>query len=85
MADTQQIIEDLSTYVKQHFEVEDGDEDFGPDVHLYDYGYVDSFGAEELLTHVEKQYGVIVDESTMLKHPLNTIREIADFVAAGKH
>ena len=81
MHNRKQIVDDLSIYVREHFDIEDSDPDFGPDVHLYDYGYVDSFGAEELLAHVEKAYGVTIDEGTMLRHPLNTLGEIAEFVA----
>jgi acyl carrier protein len=84
MTNRQQIADDLGGYIRAHFDIQDDDPDFGPDVHLYDYGYVDSFGAEELLAHVEKTYGVTIDESTIMRHPLNTIREIADFVAASK-
>lgn len=84
MPNRDEITEDLSRYVRDHFDVEESDPDFGPDVHLYDYGYVDSFGAEEMLAHVEKTYGVTIDESTMLRHPLNTIHEIADFVTASR-
>jgi len=80
----QDIADELARYVREHFDIEDGDPDFGPDVHLYDYGYVDSFGAEELLAHVEKTYGVTIDEATMLRHPLNTLHEIADFVIASR-
>ena len=72
----------LRDYIREHYGIADGDEDFTDDVHLFDYGYVDSFGAVDLIQFVESAFGVTVGTSDLVAYPLNTINEISDFVAA---
>ncbi len=78
--ETADIIPELRSFIQQRFKVPDGDPDFTDDVHLFDYGYVDSFGALDLTSFVEERFKVTVSESDMVVYPLNTIREIATFV-----
>ena len=70
----------LRNYIRERYEVPEGDEDFNDEVHLFDYGYVDSFGAVDLIRFVESAFGVTVGQSDLVAYPLNTINEIADFV-----
>ena len=42
------IMSALRSFIRQRFNVPEGDADFTDDVHLFDYGYIDSFGAIEL-------------------------------------
>jgi acyl carrier protein len=67
-------------FVCERFQVPAGDADFSDDVHLFDYGYVDSFGAVDLTSFVESQFDVKISEGDMVVHPLNTVNEIATFV-----
>ena len=77
---TAEIATGIRTYICERFNVPAEDLDFTNDVHLFDYGYVDSFGAVDLTLFVETQFAVKVTESDMVVYPLNTINEIADFV-----
>lgn len=70
---------ELRTFIRERFNVPDNDPDFNNDVHLFDYGYVDSFGAVELTSFVKKEYSVEITGSDLIAFPLNTIREIASF------
>jgi len=72
---------DLRVFVRDRFKVPDDDPDFNDDVHLFDYGYIDSFGAVELTAFVEKAFGAKITERDLVAFPLNTIREIATFVS----
>jgi D-alanine--poly(phosphoribitol) ligase subunit 2 len=72
----------LRDYIRERYEVPEGDEDFTDDVHLFDYGYVDSFGAVDLIRFVESAFSVTVGQSDLVAYPLNTVNEISDFVAA---
>ena len=58
-----------------------GDSDFTDDVHLFDYGYVDSFGAVDLVSFVQQTFGIAVSQSDMIAYPMNTINEIAMFAS----
>lgn len=74
------IIAQLRQFVRQQFNVTESDPDFDDNVHLFDYGYVDSFGAVTLTSYVEQAFGVRIADHDLIAHPLNSIREIATFV-----
>jgi len=74
------VMRPLRNYIRERFQIQQNDPDFNDDVHLFDYGYVDSFGAVELNTFVETQFGVKITGSDLIAYPLNTVREIASFV-----
>ena len=78
--DKARITEELTTFIRTNYKVGDDDDDFDMDVHLFDYGYIDSFGAVELTSFVEDNFGVHVTDTDLVIHPLNTINEIADFI-----
>ncbi|WP_127580268.1 acyl carrier protein [Paenibacillus koleovorans] len=77
----EQIAQELEQHIRTRYEIESDDSDFTPDVHLFDYGYIDSIGATALIAHMEKTYGIQVTNQDLMLYPLNTIREIAEFVA----
>ena len=74
------IAEELNTFIRAKYEIGDNDPDFDMDVHLFDYGYIDSFGAVELTLFVEDEFDIKVTNTDLVIHPLNTIHEIADFI-----
>ncbi len=78
--DLNHIIAQLRQFVRQQFNITEQDADFDDNVHLFDYGYVDSFGAVTLTHYVENAFHVTIADTDMIAHPLNTIREIATFV-----
>jgi methoxymalonate biosynthesis acyl carrier protein len=78
--DLNNILAQLRQFVRQQFNITENDADFDDNVHLFDYGYVDSFGAVTLTTYIEAAFGVKVADTDMIAYPLNTIGEIATFV-----
>ena len=70
----------LGTFVRETFKVSATDADFTDDVNMFDYGYVDSFGAVEIITFVEQRFHVVISDQDLVIHPLNTVREIATLV-----
>jgi len=79
--ETDQIKQPIRAYIIERFQVDQNDPEFTDDVHIFDYGYVDSFGAVELVGFVEKQFGIKISQSDLVSYPLNTINEIANFVS----
>lgn len=77
----EEIMLELERHIRERYEIDEDDDDFGTDVHLFDYGYVDSLGATALIAHIEKTYGIQVTNQDLMLYPLNTIREIAEFIA----
>jgi D-alanine--poly(phosphoribitol) ligase subunit 2 len=73
------VAETISEYVKEHFEIGD-DPDFNNDVHLFNEGFVDSFGAVEIIHFIEQTYNVEVTQKDITLFPMNTVNEIAAVV-----
>lgn len=78
--DKQVIIDQLTDHIRQAFHIAGDDAEFTVDVHLFDYGYIDSFGATELIAYIEETYDIEVTKKDLMLHPLNTISEIASFI-----
>ncbi|TDF93456.1 acyl carrier protein [Paenibacillus piri] len=76
----QDLLEQLETHIRARYEIEPDDDDFTVDVHLFDYGYIDSIGATALIAHIEKTYGIQVTNQDLMLYSMNTVREIADFI-----
>jgi D-alanine--poly(phosphoribitol) ligase subunit 2 len=72
---------ELRSFIRRRFQVSESDPEFSDDIHLFDYGYVDSFGAVELNTFVETTFSVAIRPTDLIVFPLNTIHEIGAFVA----
>jgi D-alanine--poly(phosphoribitol) ligase subunit 2 len=78
--DQEAVAKELETFIRAKYEVRDDDRDFDRDVHLFDYGYVDSFGAVALTSFVETTFGIKITDADLVIRPLNTINEISGFV-----
>ena len=74
------VMNELRAFTRKTFKVGDTDKEFTDDVHLFDYGYVDSFGAVHIINFVSQRFGVTISDQDLVVHPLNTIREIATLV-----
>lgn len=72
---------ELRNFIRDRFKVPEQDPDFNDDVHLFDYGYVDSFGAVDLTSFVEQKFAVNIKQSDLIAFPMNTIVEISNFVS----
>jgi Acyl carrier protein len=77
----QEIIKEIDSYVRSHFELE-GDPDYTTEINLFDYGYVDSLGASELIMFAEERFGVTISQRDISKYPMNSVEEIAEVVAS---
>lgn len=70
----------LRAYILEHFDIPADDPDFGDDVHLFDYGFVDSLGATEIIMFLEDTYHVEIGQKDIILYPMNTVNEIAEVV-----
>ncbi|MFE5324072.1 acyl carrier protein [Paenibacillus sp. NPDC056579] len=76
----QDLLQQLEEHIRNRYEIESDDDDFTVDVHLFDYGYIDSIGATALIAHIEKTYGIQVTNQDLMLYSMNTVREIAEFI-----
>lgn len=70
----------LHTFIRERFGIPSDDADFNNDINLYDFGYIDSFGAVELTTFIEDTFGVRFEDSDWVQHSLNTVNEMSAFI-----
>ena len=77
------IAETISEFIREKFEIGD-DPDFTNDVHLFNEGFVDSFGAVEIIHFVEETYGISITLKDITLFPMNTVNEIATVVESKK-
>jgi methoxymalonate biosynthesis acyl carrier protein len=82
--DLETIRKTLRDYVVQRYAVPANDSDFTDDVHLFDYGYIDSLGAVDLVSFVQETFGLKISQSDLIAYPMNTINEIATFASLRK-
>ncbi|WP_159885492.1 acyl carrier protein [Paenibacillus puerhi] len=80
----QQLLDELETHIRSRYDIDADDDDFTVDVHLFDYGFIDSMGATALIAHIENTYGIQVTPQDLMLHPMNTVREIAAFIHSKK-
>lgn len=71
--------ETLNEFIREKFEIGD-DPDFTNDVHMFNEGFVDSFGAVEIIHFVEETYGIQITQRDITLFPMNTVNEIAKVV-----
>lgn len=82
MASPASVADALETFIRQQFRVSAEDPDFSRDVHLFEYGYVDSVGATEVLAFVESNFQVQVPDEQLFSEEATTINGFAAMVAA---
>jgi methoxymalonate biosynthesis acyl carrier protein len=76
-----EITSELRGFVRERFGVPENDPDFNDEVDLFNYGYIDSFGAVELTSFIGKRFSIRLTESDWVAFPLSSIREISGFVS----
>lgn len=71
--------EKINEFIIDKFDIGD-DPDFNNDVHLFNEGFVDSFGAVEIIHFIEEEYGIEITQRDITLYPMNTVNEIAEVV-----
>jgi methoxymalonate biosynthesis acyl carrier protein len=72
---------EIRNHIRDEYRVAPDDPDFSDDVHLYDYGYIDSFGAVRLISFLESRFSVKFSDIDLAGTPLRTVREFASFIS----
>lgn len=75
----EQIKENLYNHIMEKYGLE-GDLDYTTDVNLFDYGFLDSMGATEVIMWLEETYNIEISQKDIILYPMDTIEEIAEVV-----
>ncbi|MCL2606638.1 MAG: acyl carrier protein [Coriobacteriia bacterium] len=70
---------DLKEWIRNHFEI-GSDPDYMDAADIFDLGFVDSFGAVEIVAHIEDEYRVEITQRDIVVHGMRTLDEIAAVV-----
>ena len=72
---------ELREWIRDHFEIGD-DPDYTDAADIFDLGFVDSFGAVEIIAHIEDTYKVEITQRDIIVNGMKTLDEIAAVVDA---
>ena len=75
------VIDELRAWVRTHFDI-GSDPDYTDAADLFDLGFVDSFGAVEIIAHLEETYQVEITQRDIIVHGMKTLDEISAVVDA---
>lgn len=80
MHDYDSVLTVIDARVREMAKLTPDDAELQPDTNVFHFGFIDSFGAVELVEFVERTFGIEVTDDDLAKRPLNTLREISEFV-----
>jgi D-alanine--poly(phosphoribitol) ligase subunit 2 len=56
------------------------DPDFTAEINIFDFGFVDSLDAAEIISFIEDNWKIEITQSDIMLYPMNSVREIAAVV-----
>ena len=71
--------DDLREWIRQHFAIGD-DPDYSDSADIFEEGFVDSFGAVEIIAYIEETHKVEITQRDIIIHGMRTLDEIAQVV-----
>lgn len=74
-----EIISILDEYIRQAFEIGE-DPDYATNINLFDYGFLDSLGAVDIIEFIENKFSCEITQKDITLYPMNTVEEIATVV-----
>ena len=70
---------ELAEFIREHFAI-GNDSEFTDDVNLFDYGFVDSLGAIEIIDFIEDQWKIEITQRDLTLYPMNSIEEMTEVI-----
>ncbi len=76
----QSIADAIETEIRRMAGVGPDDPEFTRDIHIFDYGYVDSFGAVDLVSFSEQKFEIQIPDQDLAHIPMNTVNQITGYL-----
>lgn len=73
--------ETIFDFIRTQFEIGD-DPEFTEDVNIFDYGFVDSLDAVQIINFLEDHWNIEITQKDLTLYPMNTVSEISAVVEA---
>ena len=70
----------VTHYIRTHYMVAADDANFTPDVSLFDAGYIDSFGTNDLIAYFESEFKIKVEDKDVSQGSLDTIKNMVAMI-----
>ena len=70
----------IKSYIRERFPAA-AKTDLTDDLSLLDYGIIDSMGILDLVTFVEDEYGVVVNDDELVRENFDSVSALHNFVA----
>jgi acyl carrier protein len=67
----------LSEFIRKQYMIPEDDANFTPDAQLFDAGYIDSFGMNDLIAFIEKEFGFKIEDRDISQGVLDSIANMA--------
>ncbi len=72
--------EDISGYIKENFITGRSETELTPEQSLIESGIIDSTGVLELVTFIEENYSIEIDDEELIPENLDSINNIVTFL-----
>mgnify|MGYP001596544051 FL=1 len=70
----------VMTYIRSHYMIPEDDAKFTADVSLFDAGYIDSFGVNDLIAWFESEFKVTVEDKDISQGALDSITHMVAMI-----
>jgi acyl carrier protein len=81
-ADPNSVAPELREFISQNFLFSDQGFKYGDDTSFLREGIIDSLGVMELVTFVEKQYGIAVADQELLPSNFDSVNRLSSFITS---
>ena len=77
-----EVLKQIREYVIENFVLGDEEEEFSDDQSFLDTGLIDSTGILEVISFLEDEYEITIEDDEMIPDNLDSVEKIARFVHA---
>jgi acyl carrier protein len=80
-ADAETIARELEAFLRERLNIRRDDPFFTRSVHLFEQGYLDSAGVVETIAHLERRYGIKLEDEVVFDPNFTHVSGMAEVVA----
>ncbi len=74
----------IRTYIKNNFLFGYSEDDIQDDMSFFELGVLDSTGIMELVTYIEREFNIKIEDNEIIPENLDSINLIANFIKKNK-